>query len=243
MPDQFDHALTLEMLISGVLRFFTNPLALLLVLAVLGLLLIGFLGSRGQNKTQRPYRGGGYRPYTRRKPKFHYSTDESWLNQPFRPGSDLPPPGSDQTKSTAFIEAIEQTEFKKKRIMHPEEFKLFCAVERVLKTKRGYRTFAQVSLGEVLTTKGRSEVSDLAFRAINSKRCDLLVIDGRGFPALAIEYQGGGHYNQGTTMRDAQKREALRRAGVPLLEVTPDYTADWLASEINRLTAPAAAAA
>jgi hypothetical protein len=48
---------------------------------------------------------------------------------------------------------------------------------------------------------------------------DILIIDAGGYPAAAIEYQGGGHYRGNAAARDAVKGEALRRAGVPMVEV------------------------
>ena len=74
----------------------------------------------------------------------------------------------------------------------------------------------QTSLGEIIApsnTSGSKAARDLAFRSINSKRLDFPVIDRSGMPALAIECQGYGHYQNRAFMRDAMKREAVRKAG------------------------------
>jgi hypothetical protein len=55
---------------------------------------------------------------------------------------------------------------------------------------------------------------------INSKRADFLVVDNRGWPLLAIEYQGRGHYRGNASKRDAVKRTVLARAGIHYIEVS-----------------------
>lgn len=89
---------------------------------------------------------------------------------------------------------------------------------------------AQVSLGEVLSSPDAR-----AFSAINSKRVDLLIISPNGVPLAAIEYQGGGHYQGTAPARDAVKKEALRKAGVDYIAVTPDHNDEDLARDIFRL--------
>ncbi|MGH6715444.1 MAG: DUF2726 domain-containing protein [Bradyrhizobium sp.] len=83
----------------------------------------------------------------------------------------------------------------------------------------GYRVFAQTCLGEILRSS-----NDDAFRSINSKRVDILVVDKGGWPFLAIEYQGHSHYQGTAAARDAIKKEALRKAGVRYLEFSATDT-------------------
>ena len=94
--------------------------------------------------------------------------------------------------------------------------------------RRGHRVYAQTSLGEIL-----SSPSEDAFRSINSKRVDILVVDCRGWPALAVEYQGNGHYQGSAAARDAIKREALRKAGVRYLEVFEDNSPEQIRSVVR----------
>ncbi len=84
--------------------------------------------------------------------------------------------------------------------------------------KTSHRLFARVSLGEILGSD-----DDLAFACINSKRCDFLIIDGQGYPALAIECQGTGHYSPTSDEHDFVKQKALEKAGVVLIEVPDDF--------------------
>ncbi len=101
--------------------------------------------------------------------------------------------------------------------MNVGEYKVFKTVEDILKhNPSGCRVMAQVSLGEILSCDGD------VYWTINSKRVDVLVIDPRGMPVLAIEIQGSGHYQGNAPMRDAVKKEALRKAGVKWLEILGD---------------------
>lgn len=112
--------------------------------------------------------------------------------------------------------------FATRPVMSAREHKVFQAVERQASACRmGYRVFAQTSLGEVL-----SSTDDLAFRSINSKRADVLVVDRRGYPVIAVEYQGRGHYQGTAAIRDAVKREALRKAGVEQVEILETHSPD-----------------
>jgi Protein of unknown function (DUF2726) len=106
--------------------------------------------------------------------------------------------------------------FEKRRLLSAAEFRVFSVIEKEIGSERnGYRVFAQTCLGEILSSSNAD-----AFGSVNSKRVDILVVDRGGWPAVAIEYQGSGHYQGTAAARDAVKREALRRAGVPLVEIT-----------------------
>lgn len=128
--------------------------------------------------------------------------------------------------------------YEKKRLMSKDEARVFLTLERELKT-RGlpWRVMAQVSLGEIIKSGDRQ-----AHAAINSKRVDLLVISGNGEPLAAVEFQGSGHYLGTAAARDAVKREALRRAGVAFVEITPSHTPADISREIERLSGAAVAA-
>lgn len=121
--------------------------------------------------------------------------------------------------------------YETKRLMSKGEARVFQALEREIKARSlPWRVMAQVSLGEVITSSDRR-----AHAAINSKRVDLLVIAGDGQPLAAVEFQGSGHYLGTAAARDAVKREALRRAGVAFIEITPDHAASDISREMDRL--------
>jgi uncharacterized protein DUF2726 len=123
------------------------------------------------------------------------------------------------------LHAVMTGSFEKQRLMNSAEYRVFAIVEKEIAahTHRGYRVFAQTSLGEILRSP-----NDDAFRSINSKRVDILIVDRNGWPSLAIEYQGEAHYMGTAAGRDAVKREALRKAGVRYLEFRAGDTDDHI---------------
>ncbi|MFN4056821.1 MAG: DUF2726 domain-containing protein [Roseinatronobacter sp.] len=141
---------------------------------------------------------------------------------------------------------LADVQFQRRPLLNKTEFRVFALVDRaVANFGRGHKVMAQVSLGEVLQTNPAvpNENARRAYGAINAKRLDIAVIDRSGMLALAIEVQGSGHYqSSGSYLRDAVKREALRRAGVAMLEVTPDWDSTRIEAELaHRLAVTAAA--
>jgi Protein of unknown function (DUF2726) len=99
---------------------------------------------------------------------------------------------------------------------------------------RGFYVFSQVSLGEVIGSE-----ADDAYRAINSKRCDLLLTDLKRIPVAVLEYQGSGHDIGGTAgPRDEVKRIALQRAGVRYVAIREGATRDEMQQIIRQLLPP-----
>ena len=136
------------------------------------------------------------------------------------------------------MEFISKVDFKPRPLLNRSEYRILRILEEVSQDiPGGHRVMAQTSLGEVLAPQmasGSETARDLAFRSINSKRLDFLVIDGYGMPVLAVEYQGHGHYNDRTFMHDAVKREAVRKAGIRFLEIRAEYDAKDLENEIRK---------
>jgi hypothetical protein len=113
------------------------------------------------------------------------------------------------------LRTVMNAEFKAQPLLNKSETKLFLALEKmVAELTPGWRLMAQVSLGEVLQSK-----DVVAYRCINSKRVDMLLVDADCRPLHAIEYQGGAHHRGTAAARDAVKKEALRRAGIGYVEV------------------------
>lgn len=115
------------------------------------------------------------------------------------------------------LQSVMISSFEKRRIMNASEYRAFRIIEEYIASiRKGYRVFAQTCLGEILQSKDEN-----AFYSINSKRVDILIVDQGGWPVLAVEYQGEGHFKGTAAARDAIKKEALRKAGVRYLEVVP----------------------
>lgn len=140
------------------------------------------------------------------------------------------------------MDAVAAVGFKVCNLLNKEEFKVLPVLERAIKTAGiGHRVMAQTSLGELIkpiNNQTKSVDYKKALASINSKRLDFAVFDKFGRIVCAIEYQGSGHYHKNTFMRDAVKREALRKAGVLLIEVTPDFSASRLEKQILDMITP-----
>jgi Protein of unknown function (DUF2726) len=127
------------------------------------------------------------------------------------------------------LHAVMGASFQKQRLLSNSEFRVFRVVEaEVTAARRGYRVFAQTSLGEVLRSP-----SDEAFRSINSKRVDILIVDQGGWPVVAVEHQGAGHHQGTAAARDAVKKEALRKAGVRYVEVSETDSDEQIRSRVR----------
>lgn len=137
------------------------------------------------------------------------------------------------------LKVVMTATFSPRPILSAGERRVFEAAERSLaELQPAWRVAPQVCLGEVLKASDAT-----AFSMVNSKRVDMLIVDGAGMPKAAIEYQGAGHHQGSAAARDAVKREALRRAGVAYIEVLPGERPSALHAAIARLATPAAATA
>jgi hypothetical protein len=134
---------------------------------------------------------------------------------------------------------VSRVRFETQPLLNKGEFQVLLILEKVARDlNAGFRVMAQTSLGEILRPKpGIWETGDddLAYRSINSKRADFVIVDRLGIAALVVEYQGHGHYQGNAALRDAVKREALTSAGVTMLEVPARYNRDGVAGEVKRI--------
>jgi hypothetical protein len=127
------------------------------------------------------------------------------------------------------LHAVMESSFEKRRLLSPSEYRVFAIVEQEIAVRNaGYRVFAQTNLGEILSSKNED-----AYKSINSKRVDILVVDRGGWPLLAIEYHGDGHYQGTAAARDAVKKEALRKAGVRYLEFSSSDSEHQIRSRLS----------
>ncbi|MFN4102391.1 MAG: DUF2726 domain-containing protein, partial [Pararhodobacter sp.] len=99
------------------------------------------------------------------------------------------------------------------------------------------RLLSQVSLDEILSTESKRD-----WQSIFGKRVDFLVVDAAFQPICAIEYQGEGHFGQGSDAardarrRDWEKRRALRLGNVPLVEVPARWQRPELIALLSDVT-------
>jgi len=148
------------------------------------------------------------------------------------------PHPKNMTDPKAQMAAVSKVGFEVQRLLNKEEAPLLPILETAARgIGKGHRVMAQTSLGEVLRPqkgrKGDNAAQQRAFASINSKRLDFAIIDRFGMIVCAVEYQGTGHYHEKSFMRDAVKREALRKAGVPWLEIRPGYEKNRVINDIR----------
>lgn len=124
-------------------------------------------------------------------------------------------------RAAAQLKLVMGASFAPRALLNKSERRLLSCIESVLTAEYpGYRAMGQVSLGEILASPEKD-----AYFAINSKRVDLLIVDPACRPVCAIEFQGTGHHiGPGAAARDAVKKEALRRAGIRMVEVVSGDT-------------------
>lgn len=138
------------------------------------------------------------------------------------PAAPKPPDAADQ------LRIVMGASFSAQPLLNKSEARVFRKLDRfVIGCNPEWQVMAQVSLGEILRCKDTD-----AYRCINSKRVDLLLVDEECRPRHAIEYQGNRHHQSTAAARDAVKKEALRRAGIGYHEVVAGQT---LPSELRRL--------
>ncbi len=129
------------------------------------------------------------------------------------------------------LKTVMGAKFNRRHLLNQKELRVFTAIEKLLEPEDiGWRLMAQVSLGEIISSTDKA-----AYLAINSKRVDLLLVDGAGVPLHVIEYQGAGHHQGSAAARDAVKKEALRRAGIGYVEVMAGDRPDDLKAVIAKL--------
>jgi Protein of unknown function (DUF2726) len=160
---------------------------------------------------------------------------QAWQKRRWRRGEEWVPKtgAAPVTDAAAQLRLVMDARFEKRRLLSRSEARVLYAAERAINTAAAdlkWRVMAQVSLGEVLSSPDAR-----AYSAINSKRVDLLIVSRSGDPIAAIEYQEHGHYQGTAPARDAVKKEALRKAAVRYIEVTPEDGTEDMAREISRI--------
>ena len=93
----------------------------------------------------------------------------------------LPPknfPAFDITDVGQQLGAVMAAPFERRQLLNWSEYQTFKIIENdVAAMQQGYRVYPQTSLGEILYSADTN-----AFRSINSKRVDMLIVDRAGWP-------------------------------------------------------------
>jgi len=144
---------------------------------------------------------------------------------------------TDMTNPSNQLEYVAKVGFTTQRLLNKEEYPLMQLLETATRTvDKSARVMAQTSLGEIIKTTNVGSTKQerfYAFKSINSKRLDFAVFSRTGHLVLAVEYQGSGHYNAKSFIRDAVKREVVRKAGVQYLEIPVGYNPDEISAQVK----------
>jgi len=202
-----------------ILALIDKPLSLIAVLfvgALAGMMVEQFIARQRRAVWREKKKGSRWEKPARRK-----VAAGPWTPKPDAVPSKVPD-AADQLRT------VMGAEFTVQPLLNRSEAKVFASLDRmVIARNPTWQVMAQVSLGEVLRSKNKD-----AYLCINSKRVDLMLVDGDCQPRHAIEYQGGGHHQGTAAARDAVKKEAMRRAGIGYHEVVAGVTT---AAELKRL--------
>lgn len=202
-----------------ILALIDKPLSLITVLfvgALAGMTVEQFVAKQRRAAWRERKKGSGWNRPAPRKP-----AAGPWSPKPDATPSKVPD-AADQLRT------VMGAEFTIQPLLNRSEARLFWEIDRMVQARNPrWQVMAQVSLGEVLRSKDLD-----AYRCINSKRVDLMLMDDDCQPRHAIEYQGGGHHQGTAAARDAVKKEALRRAGIGYHEVVAGVTTP---AELKRL--------
>lgn len=137
-------------------------------------------------------------------------------------------PGFDAAEQ---LRIVMEADFVARPLLNFSERRVLTSLDRILaEGSPEWRAMCQVSLGEILASKQQE-----AFRAVNSKRVDFLIVDASSRPLGVVEYQGSGHHQGTAAARDAVKKEALRRASIDYYEISAGDTPAELRAIIQKL--------
>jgi hypothetical protein len=155
------------------------------------------------------------------------------------PGKPAPPPPLRLTgpgrivDSAADLRLVSDAGFASKPLLSGREADVLGYVETVAaEAGQGWRVVPQVRLVDILASADAE-----ANAVVGEHRVDMLIVSARHLPVAALDYQPLGQLKDDSALRDAIKREALRRADIPFLEVRANEPLDGLKAQILRLAA------
>ena len=124
------------------------------------------------------------------------------------------------------LEEVLKCKFEKQRLFNQTEEKVYRLIIEMINThaEGHFKVNEQTSLGEILKCK-EDFWGNKAFKAINSKRIDLLIVNRDLMPIAAIEVNGTGHYFNNALERDEIKRAAIESAGIKYIAIRENENA------------------
>jgi len=135
---------------------------------------------------------------------------------------------SDEVQETDPLTLIRKTELKAKKPINGEAYLRFHEIQKsLLLRSRKYQLFAEVQLAAFICSRNYppSLQAKKAFNSFQFKRLDFLIIDAVGEPAVAIEYDGTGHFQgdenkiEQTKLSDRMKELVFEKADIEFLRI------------------------
>lgn len=192
----------------------------------------------GSRRKRRPYYSKARRPRSRFAQVARLLGNDAAAPRP--DVSETPP---DLSNPKDQMEAIVSISFERKPLVDREAVPLLRAVEMICREiDPGLRVHAQVCLGEAITPRRRGVLAEKvqwAADSIAGKSLDFAVFDRDGMIVAALEFEGSKQQPSRSFLRDAVKREAIRKAGVAFLEVERAYSVEELTRQLYDTLAPA----
>lgn len=131
------------------------------------------------------------------------------------------------------LRQVSDARFLTKRLMSDNEAIVLVELEAIIADLgEPWRVMPQVGLSQIIGSN-----SDEATAAIEGQQVALLVVGGDRTPIAAVEYQPLGQIRSEDAVRDAVKREALRRSGIPYIEVRASDQPGDLRADLTALAA------
>lgn len=216
-------------MLADLIALLDKPLLLLVVMAIGGV--VGILLENTLNKIDRERARAYWRGRNSAKGKSNF-------RKPFKAVPLKGTPEHATLTAAEQLRTVMEAHFTPRPLLNKPERRLLACLDRALAEEApGWRAMGQVSLGEILASKDQD-----AYFAVNSKRVDLLVVDGDCQPIFAIEYQGTGHHlGKAAIARDAVKMEALRKAGIGYETIRPGDTPAELRAMVRKVSGKVAA--
>lgn len=109
---------------------------------------------------------------------------------------------------------VRKNKYGKKKLMNSDEMKLYWALINSIKDLK-LMVLPQVNIGSFLKHDDVNE-----HRLINCKRVDFCIVDRHSNPIAVVEYNGEGHYQSHSSIRDDIKRMACNSANVKFIEIS-----------------------
>lgn len=140
-------------------------------------------------------------------------------------------PDGASTDGVEKLRIISDAHFMAKRLLSDNEAHVLGEIESIIaEIEQPWRVLGQVGLSRFIAASSAD-----GFAVIDSMYVALLIIDANRDPIAAVEYQASAQDRSENAVRDAVKREAMRRAGISYFEVRTSDRPGTLRNDIMAL--------